>query len=49
MENKVSTKNAMAIIAVALVSFSGIMAETAMNVTFPVLTGYFSTSLNSIQ
>ncbi|MFL2092947.1 MFS transporter [Leuconostoc mesenteroides] len=49
MENKVSTKNAMAIIAVALVSFSGIMAETAMNVTFPVLTRYFSTSLNSIQ
>lgn len=48
-ENKVSTKNAMAIIAVALVSFSGIMAETAMNVTFPVLTRYFSTSLNSIQ
>ncbi|WP_273707195.1 MFS transporter [Leuconostoc mesenteroides] len=49
MKNKVSTKNAMAIIAVALVSFSGIMAETAMNVTFPVLTRYFSTSLNSIQ
>ncbi|GLX33223.1 putative drug resistance protein [Leuconostoc mesenteroides subsp. dextranicum] len=49
MENKVSTKNAMAIIAVALVFFSGIMAETAMNVTFPVLTRYFSTSLNSIQ
>lgn len=48
-ENKVSTKNAVAIIAVALVSFSGIMAETAMNVTFPVLTRYFSTSLNSIQ
>ncbi|MDC2805240.1 MFS transporter [Leuconostoc suionicum] len=48
-ENKVSTKNAVAIIAVALVSFSGIMAETAMNVTFPILTRYFSTSLNSIQ
>ncbi|GMA68995.1 putative drug resistance protein [Leuconostoc litchii] len=39
----------MAIIAVALVSFSGIMAETAMNVTFPALTKYFNTSLNAIQ
>ncbi len=35
---KVSLKTALGIVSVALVAFSGIMAETAMNVTFPVLT-----------
>lgn len=46
---KVSLKTALGIVSVALVAFSGIMAETAMNVTFPVLTKVFNTNLNLIQ
>ncbi|KRM95483.1 transporter [Liquorilactobacillus aquaticus DSM 21051] len=49
MNEKVSLKTMLSIVAVALVSFSGIMAETAMNVTFPVLSKEFHTNLNSIQ
>ncbi|WP_373702620.1 MFS transporter, partial [Weissella soli] len=49
MDEKVSTKTALSILAVALVSFSGIMSETSMNVTFPVLSKLFNTSLNTIQ
>ncbi|KRN07520.1 transporter [Liquorilactobacillus sucicola DSM 21376 = JCM 15457] len=49
MKEKVSLKTMLSIVAVALVSFSGIMAETAMNVTFPVLSKEFNTNLNSIQ
>jgi len=49
MNDKVSLKTMISIIAVALVSFSGIMAETAMNVTFPVLSKDFNTNLNDIQ
>ncbi|WP_311407836.1 MFS transporter [Liquorilactobacillus uvarum] len=49
MEEKVSKKTMLSIVAVALVSFSGIMAETAMNVTFPILSKDFHTNLNTIQ
>ncbi len=49
VDEKVSTKTALSILAVALVSFSGIMSETSMNVTFPVLSKLFNTSLNTIQ
>lgn len=46
---KVSLKTALGIVSVALVAFAGIMAETAMNVTFPTLTQVFGTELNVIQ
>lgn len=49
MNDKVSLKTMLSIISVALVSFSGVMAETAMNVTFPVLSKDFNTNLNDIQ
>ncbi|KRL00496.1 MFS transporter [Liquorilactobacillus capillatus] len=49
MNERVSLKDMLSIMAVALVSFSGIMAETAMNVTFPVLAEEFHTALNDIQ
>lgn len=49
MDEKVSIKTMLSIFAVALIAFSGIMAETSMNVTFPVLSKLFNTSLNTIQ
>ncbi|WP_255552538.1 hypothetical protein [Lactobacillus sp. Sy-1] len=47
--NKVSIKTILAIISVALLSFSGIMAETSMNVTFTTLAKVFDSNLNTIQ
>lgn len=43
------SKNNLAIISVAILAAGGIMIETAMNVTFPVLQNVFNTSLNNIQ
>ncbi|CAK1243592.1 MFS family (AraJ) [Fructobacillus tropaeoli] len=42
-------KNKLAIISAALLAAGGVMIETALNVTFPVLTGVFHTSLNNVQ
>ena len=49
MKENTSLKTTLNIVSVALVAFSGIMAETAMNVTFPVLSKEFHTDLNAIQ
>ncbi|UQS86239.1 MFS transporter [Nicoliella spurrieriana] len=48
-DKRVPIKTVLAIIAVALVSFSGIMAETSMNVTFTTLAQTFGSNLNTIQ
>ncbi|MEJ6399765.1 MFS transporter [Nicoliella lavandulae] len=47
--NNVSKSTVLSIVAVALVTFSGIMAETSMNVTFTLLAKQFGTDLNTIQ
>ncbi|MFT9005466.1 MAG: MFS transporter [Liquorilactobacillus hordei] len=49
MEESIQLKNKLAIISAALLAAGGIMIETAMNVTFPVLKNVFNTSLNNIQ
>ncbi|ADG40752.1 MULTISPECIES: MFS transporter [Leuconostoc] len=49
MKENTSLKTTLNIVAIALVAFSGIMAETAMNVTFPALSHEFHTNLNAIQ
>lgn len=45
----VQIKSKLAIISAAVLAAGGIMIETAMNVTFPILKGVFHTSLNNIQ
>lgn len=49
MKENTSLKTILNIVSVSLVAFSGIMAETAMNVTFPALSKEFHTDLNAIQ
>lgn len=49
MTTKVSINNKLAIFSAAILGAGGIMIETSLNVTFPVLTSVFSTSLNNIQ
>ena len=49
MTEKVALKELLAIVALSVVAFSGIMAETAMNVTFTVLSQEFNRDLNMIQ
>lgn len=49
MTEKVALKELLAIVALSVVAFSGIMAETAMNVTFTVLSQEFNRDLNRIQ
>ena len=49
MKEKVALKELLAIVALSVVAFSGIMAETAMNVTFTVLSQEFNRDLNRIQ
>ncbi|GBD69448.1 putative drug resistance efflux protein [Tetragenococcus halophilus subsp. halophilus] len=50
MENEIVTKQTkLAILAVALLSFLGILVETSLNVTFPTLTEEFNVSLGTMQ
>jgi len=48
-ETAIKIQDKLAIISAAILAAGGIMIETAMNVTFPVLKGVFNTSLNNIQ
>lgn len=48
-ENFVNKKTQASIIAVAILSFLGILVETSLNVIFPLLTHEFSVSLSTIQ
>lgn len=45
----VSKQTIMAIVAIALIGFSGILSETSMNVTFPTLMSVYQLPLNSLQ
>ncbi|MGT2935796.1 MFS transporter [Streptococcus castoreus] len=45
----VSKQTVMAIVAIALIGFSGILSETSMNVTFPTLMSVYHLPLNHLQ
>lgn len=46
---KISRQTMLALLAAALLSFTGILTETSMNVTFPELTRIFNVSLDTVQ
>src|SRR5699024_1385714 len=47
--DKISRKNLIAIFAVAIMPFLGILVETSMNVTFPTLMRTMHVSLSTVQ
>jgi len=49
VNNSVSTRVKLSILAVGLLSFTGILIETSMNVTFPTLVKQLNVSLGTIQ
>lgn len=49
MKDSVSTRVKLSILAVGLLSFTGILIETSMNVTFPTLTKELNVSLGTVQ
>lgn len=49
MENSVSNRVKLSILAVGLLSFTGILIETSMNVTFPTLVKTLHVSLGTVQ
>ncbi|MDT6951186.1 MFS transporter [Companilactobacillus alimentarius] len=49
MKDTVSTRVKLSIFAVGLLSFTGILIETSMNVTFPTLTKELNVSLGTVQ
>ncbi len=48
-QETVSKETVLAIVAIALLGFSGILSETSMNVTFPTLMKVFNLDLNTLQ
>ena len=48
-QEKVSKRDLLSILAVALITFAGILSETSMNVTFPHLSQVFGLSLGVLQ
>ncbi|WP_369833478.1 MFS transporter [Companilactobacillus pabuli] len=49
LKDSVSTRVKLSILAVGLLSFTGILIETSMNVTFPTLTKELNVSLGTVQ
>ena len=49
LNNSVSTRVKLSILAVELLSFTGVLIETSMNVTFPTLTRELGVSLGTVQ
>lgn len=49
MKRKTTKKNVFAVLAVACISFVGILTETSLNVTFPTLMKQFNVTMNTIQ
>lgn len=49
LDNSVSTRVKLSILAVGLLSFTGILIETSMNVTFPTLVKMLNVSLGTVQ
>ena len=48
-EKKADARLILSIVAAGLMSFSGVVVETAMNVTFPTLMREFSVSTGTVQ
>lgn len=48
-QEKVRKRDLLSILAVALITFAGILSETSMNVTFPHLSQVFGLSLGVLQ
>lgn len=48
-EKKIDAKLIFSIIAAGIMSFSGVVVETAMNVTFPTLMEEFSIGTSTVQ
>lgn len=46
---KENTKNILAVLSVAFMSFVGILTETSLNVTFPIMMKEFNVTLDTIQ
>lgn len=49
MNKETSSKNVLAVLAAAFMSFVGILTETSLNVTFPTMMKQFKVSLDTIQ
>ncbi len=49
MSSKIPKKVYAAILATGLMSFSGVLVETAMNVAFPTLMKQFGLAINTVQ
>lgn len=49
MEEKINHRTLLSLLAAALLSFTGILTETSMNVTFPELSKLFGVTLDTIQ
>ena len=49
MNELVSPRTKLSIMAVAMLTFTGILIETSLNVTFPTLMKTFGKSLNTVQ
>ncbi|WP_353485821.1 MFS transporter [Apilactobacillus xinyiensis] len=49
MKNKVSSSTLLAILAVGVMTFSGVTVETSMNITFPTLMSEFNIGLGVVQ
>ncbi|MCT3399416.1 MFS transporter [Lentilactobacillus hilgardii] len=49
LEEKISRQTLLSLLAAALLSFTGILTETSMNVTFPELSRLFNITLDTIQ
>lgn len=49
MNDKISPKVIAAIVATGLMSFCGVIVETSMNVTFPILMRKFAITTNTVQ
>ena len=47
--DKIPAKVIAAIVATGLMSFSGVIVETSMNVTFPILMKEFGVTTNTVQ
>ncbi|KRM44708.1 transporter, major facilitator family protein [Lentilactobacillus parafarraginis DSM 18390 = JCM 14109] len=49
LTEKISRRTLLSLLAAALLSFTGILTETSMNVTFPELTRLFGVTLDTVQ
>ncbi|CAI2667617.1 putative transport protein HsrA [Apilactobacillus kunkeei] len=49
MDNKISLKTLLSVIAAGIMSFSGVVIETSMNITFPTLMRDFNVGTSTVQ